>query len=41
MGIISLFYPVMVVAVLDLERESNLLKVKHSIVVLKIAGRYF
>ena len=38
---ISLSYPVMVVAVLGLGRESSLLRAMRNIVVLKIAGRYF
>jgi len=38
---ISLSYPVMVVAVLDLGRESSLLRVMHSIVVLKISWLLF
>jgi len=38
---ISLSYPVMVIAVLGLGRESSLLRAMCNIVVLKIATSYF
>jgi len=41
MGMISLSYPMMVVAVLGLGRESSLLKVMSNIAVLKISWFLF